>query len=352
MNQSPENRSDAEETIEDIAAAWLVQREEGFSADQAEEFARWRRDDPRHEQAVATMEATHQVLLRLPEVREDLPETASESSGRIQPATGATAGASTRVVRFPTLLKAIAAAAACFALAAAVWLLRAPKAERIDFAQAYTTADAGFQRVQLPDGSVLELNANTELRVQFSNTTRRIGLARGEAHFTVAPNAARPFLVAAGSVSVRAVGTAFNVRLSEKQVDVLVTEGRVEVSREAQRAAPQLTAGQRVSVPLEAATGPIALVEPVSQPTIDQALAWQKPLFVFRAESLSQVVERFNRYNRVQLSISDAALGARLVGGTFRADQVEVFVRLLQDSGDIAVERPSAYRIVLRSGAR
>lgn len=84
---------------------------------------------------------------------------------------------------------------------------------------------------------------------------------------------------------------------------------------------------------------------------IRDALAWQAPRLVFLDTPLSDVVAQFNEHNRVQLVIGDGEIGQRPVGGTFRADQAEAFVRLLEDSREVAVERPDAERIILRKPA-
>src|SRR6185369_2564380 len=92
-----------------------------------------------------------------------------------------------KILRFPTLLKTAVAIAACFVAALLVW--RAwPVRETVTFAQTYTTASPGYQHIVLPDQSVVELNANTEVRVAFSEHRRDLTLTRGEAHFTVAKN--------------------------------------------------------------------------------------------------------------------------------------------------------------------
>ena len=84
----------------------------------------------------------------------------------------------------------------------------------------------------LDDGSVAELNRGAEIEVNYTVAERRVVLRRGEALFTVAKNPARPFVVRAGGVDVRAVGTAFNVKLAGPNLEVLVTEGTVHVSQQ------------------------------------------------------------------------------------------------------------------------
>ena len=87
------------------------------------------------------------------------------------------------------------------------------------------------ERLTLEDGSVVELNHGGKLEIDFSSETRRVRLVRGEANFTVAKNPERPFVVNAGGVDVRAVGTVFNVRLAREAVEVVVSEGRVKLER-------------------------------------------------------------------------------------------------------------------------
>jgi transmembrane sensor len=338
-----------DEAIEAMAASWLVQRDEGFSAEQAAEFARWQKADPRHAAAVAMLEETCGILERMPFVREKFapPEVtapAPQPRGRFAP-----------VVSFPRSLKFAAAIAACFVVALVAWKFRAAH-DAVTFANSYATESGEYQRVVLPDQSVVELNANTELRVQFSERRRDVSLSRGEAHFTVAKNPARPFLVSAGHVTVRAVGTAFNVRHAVRAVDVLVTEGRVEVSNLATTTAATagaqtpmlLGAGQRALVANDAAGGVAPMITSVDSVAMREALVWQNAPLIWLDAPLSEVVKQFNQRNRVQLSIEDADLGQRAVGGTIRADQVETFVRLLEESRDIAVERRDAEHIVLR----
>jgi transmembrane sensor len=328
-----------DEAIEAMAAAWLVQRDEGFSAEQAAEFARWQKADPRHAAAVAMLEETCSFLEAMPQVREKLEGATGDGRGPKK----------AKIIRFPTPLKTAAVIAACFLAMFAIWRFW-PAQNTITFAQTYATASqGGYRRVQLPDQSVVELNANTEVRVTFSAHRRDVTLARGEAHFTVAKNPARPFVVSTGRVAVRAVGTAFNVRIAPSSVDVLVTEGRVEVSQAssgaAKAAAPLLLgAGQHAVVPHES-TPTVATLDLAA---MSAALAWQNPPLISLDAPLADVVKQFNQRNRVQLAIADPDLGTRAVGGAFRADQVEAFVRLLEESRDIAVERRDAEHIVLR----
>jgi transmembrane sensor len=194
-----------------------------------------------------------------------------------------------------------------------------------------------------------------------------VELRRGDAHFTVAKNPERPFRVEAGTVAVRAVGTAFNVRRGASEVEVLVTEGKVEVASEVERVVPNalsgaanaeqarwgqrpppsvtpLTANQRATVSPAAAPR----IEKLEAQTIREVLAWQGPRLTFLDTPLSVVVSQFNRRNAVQLVIRDSALDSLPIGGSFRAENLEAFVRLLEQDNDIIVDRSDATQVILR----
>jgi transmembrane sensor len=198
----------------------------------------------------------------------------------------------------------------------------------------------------LTDGSVAEVNHGGRLELAFGAAERRVRLREGEVHLTVAKDAARPFLVEVGGVTVRAVGTAFNVRRDRDSVEVIVTEGRV-----------QLEAAGRAPVPL--AGGERARVEPGERPVVRIAdpaavardLAWRAVRLEFESLPLEAVIVEFNLRNARQLAIGDAAAGRVKVAGTFRADEPEAFARLLEASFGIAVERSAAGPWVLRSTA-
>jgi transmembrane sensor len=357
MSDSSKQHPVNDETIEAVAASWLVQEEEGLTPDEAAAFARWREADPRHAAAIAMLMETCGILEQMPQARSRLePESSRIASPVSTPSSASTTDRPAQMVRFPfsTGWKIAGALAACVVFA---FVFLQVRAGRTIFENTYATTKGGYLRMSLPDASVLELNAESEVRVRFTEGERRLVLAHGEAHFTVAKNPDQPFIVSASNLAVRAVGTAFNVRIEPTAVEVLVTEGRVKLGRANAEAepdfstaiAPEMSAGQSVRL----ASGTVATnvtpkITNLTPTAIRAELAWQLPRLVFSETPLGSVVEQFNERNRVQLEIGDADLARRPVGGTFRADHVETFVNLLEKSGDITVQRPSEHRIVLR----
>ncbi len=346
MSAERKERPSEAEAIEARAAAWLAQRDDGLTETQEREFAAWREADPRHAAAVTRLQAAWALLQGLRDCAGDAPLAAGVG----------------RVAAFPrwrwtTLALGAAAAIALVGAWVAHSWRAGPAAAPTALAapQVFVTTVGGYGRETLVDGSVVELNASTELQVSYTPAERRVRLLRGEAHFTVAKNKHRPFWVEAGGVAVRAVGTAFNVRLAARQVDVLVTEGRVRVNHTTSAGgriatvaeAPELGAGERASISTTP-DSPVA-IEKVSAEAMREALAWRYgPRLDFSGTPLAEVVQQFNRHNRIQLELGDPALGDEPVGGSFQAENVEAFVQLLTSERDIVADRPSADRIVLR----
>ena len=334
--------------IEDAAIAWLTERDDGFSPAREREFAHWLRADPRHAATVARLEQTLGLLGELPAFRSEI-NTAFDRAAPVlafPPATAEQPALAPAPRRWSRAL-VWAGLAAALALGSFVgWRALQPSPE-IHF----TTTVAGYERARLDDGSTLELNAASAVRVQFTAAERHVKLESGEAHFAVAHDTARPFIVSAGGIAVRAVGTAFNVRYATGgDIEVTVTEGTVRIGQSgpasaAAESAPLVSAGQRIVLPHHA---PPPTVEHVDPATLRAALAWQSRLADFAEAPLADVIARFNARSRIQLLIADETLADRRIGGTFALDEAEAFVRLLERDGEIIGERRSETEIHLR----
>ena len=196
--------------IEDAAIAWLTERDDCFSPAREREFAQWLRADPRHAATVARLEQTLGLLGELPELRTQL-NNAFDRAAPIVPFPPITPPAVVRPARRrPRVFAGIGLAAALALGSFLGWhALRPPATIH------YTTTVAGYERARLDDGSTLELNAASAVRVQFTPAERRVQLESGEAHFAVAHDTARPFIVSAGGIAVRAVDTAMQLGLRE-----------------------------------------------------------------------------------------------------------------------------------------
>lgn len=331
----------------DAAADWVVREDRGLSAGERREFAAWRAADPRHAAEHARLRSTWGAL----DASRQVPELSALAEAALE------RGRARR--RGRRRFRAATAAAAAALLMLAGWLqwgeVRPTPAPR--FAKEnYRVLAPTLQRTVLADGSVAELNGDSRIEVVYTATERRVRLLRGEAHFVVAKNPERPFHVSAGPVTVRAVGTAFNVRLAAEKIEVLVTEGKVRlehadgphVTEGAAAATPSLVEGQRAIYRAPTASAPPAIdVDEVNRAEIDHELGWQSTRLVFNNTPLDEVVEGFNRYNRHRLTLGDPRLRERTLTGIFRADNREGFVRLLRASVDVKAEQRTPHETVL-----
>ena len=211
-------------------------------------------------------------------------------------------------------------------------------------------------RQHLADGSKIELNGDAQVRVEFSPAVRRVTIVHGEAHFEVAHDTARPFVVVAGEISVRAVGTAFSVRLAPRDVNVLVTDGRVAVDRATVDpvAAPVqplafVSKGAAVAVAPDdlVPNAPAPVVLAVSAPELAERLAWRVPRLEFNDTPLREAVVLFNRHGNVRLSLAAPALGELRVSGVVRADNTSALLQLLRADYGVEAQRLGEGEFVL-----
>jgi|UniRef100_UPI004049EE55 transmembrane sensor len=349
-NPTPEEQS---RPVSRAAARWLVLHDRGLTPEEQDEFFDWLAADPRHgewyERQRATWQKLNKLVMWCPEhSAEPNPDLLNHNVSSRQ-----------RTQRWHWRgALALAAAAVAVLLAVGPSGLR-PTPATAGRPPSIEWVAQGFERRQLEDGSMVELTGGTRLWLEYTATERRLRLLEGEAHFTVARNAARPFVVSVSGVDLRALGTAFNVRAGPGQVEVVVTHGRVQVLRLSGLAAqpdaagggeaPVLLAGDSALFSLDG--GAPDLITRVSEEEMSRwAVRLQPRVFDFNATPLGLVAEEFNRAGGKRLIIADERLKALPIVLSFRSDNVEGFVRLLELTTEVRVE----YRgdaIVLRSAA-
>lgn len=207
----------------------------------------------------------------------------------------------------------------------------------------------------LPDGSVVELKDGAEIKVNYAETFRRVDLLSGAAHFAVAKNPARPFIVSARGVAVRAVGTAFAVDSSAPAIEVIVTEGKVAVETSSapgshSHAEPEVLASLSMGHRTVVRPGSLAAeIEKLDEMTLSENLSWRIPRIEFSQTPLDQVVAELNKHNRTQLVLADDSIRQFRISGALRADRLDALADLLATDFGIEASR-SANRIVLQRG--
>ena len=337
--------------IAEQAAEWYLRMEEEGDASPAEreQFVAWLKASPAHIEEFMRVRAMHAQLAGID--ADGLPDAeqllcADESN--VVVLTGELTGGelhAAKKTRTPVYW-AVAASivAVLFVIGFTTLRLISPPP---DLDNRYITALGEQRSILLGDGSVVELNTQSQLNVYYTDATRLVELVAGEAVFDVAKDPTRPFRVDAGTAIVEAVGTRFNVYRQNAQTVVTVVEGRVAVSQPqlsvnapgtqepgaiAELPVIELVPGNQVAVSAAGAISTPAAVD------TRKATAWTERRLVFDGDTLATVARELNRYNRQQLTISDPVLAQQTISGVFNANDPHTLFAFLEAVGGMRVE--------------
>jgi transmembrane sensor len=194
--------------------------------------------------------------------------------------------------------------------------------------QTYRTAVGERRVVALADGSTIDLNTDSAVRVRLSRHRRAITLDRGQALFAVAHDGARPFIVTAGDTAVRAVGTRFEVYRTGAAVRVILAEGAVAVTQAHAPAPTMMRAGTRLDVVGKAPARPVPI-------DVAAATGWTDGRLTFQDAPLAQAVAEVNRYSRQKVVLGPGAPADERVNGIFDAGDTTAFVKGVAASLDL-----------------
>ena len=353
----------AEPNRADRAVDWFVDLGSPTATDRdRRRFQDWRQADPAHARAYDEVEGLWRDVAALKDadiIQQELRDIARLKAERAQARARAGWGLRGFGLRgwaaATTVVATAAAACLAVALFAGPLLDGWPSGRAGD--EAYQTALGERRVVALADGSVITLNTLTRIEVAYLGDERRVRLQAGQASFAVARDADRPFVVVAGTGSVRALGTEFDVYKTDAgQVIVTLLEGSVEVrpladdpsaeapaSQGAQTASPvQLTPGDRVAI---AARGDVSAIARVD---VKRAAAWRDGWVDLKDVPLSHAIREINRYSQTKLVLRDHNLADLRIGGVFRAGRTDGFVTLVQDRFGLRATRLSKHRILLK----
>lgn len=227
----------------------------------------------------------------------------------------------------------------------------------------------GEQRsLALDDGSVIDLNTQTAIRLHLDSGERRVDLLKGEALFEIAHQRGRRFVVKAGLTEVHVLGTKFNMhRQGDRTATVSVLEGRVLVTQAEgarfgdsgavnlpslppradapnakERASVELTEGQQAHIDLFDST-----IEQTS-PNPRNVVAWKDRRMIFEDASLAEVVAEFNRYNTRRLRVDDPALSRLRLNGVFQPHDPESLIQYLRRAEGVRVVELGTERRIVR----
>ncbi len=306
-SQGPQQHS-----ITEAAAEWAVRLHAGALTDQEQaELRQWIACDSRHEAALRFAEQTWAAL---GEVYNDEPNHRQRPSAAALPVR--------RSARRRPWQRA--AAVALVVVAAGVGWVRGPDA-LLRMQADYVTRKGEVRTVHLADGSTVELDSASAIRLDYDGVQRRISLIQGSAIFDVAPMAgpeSRPFVVQSAGGQTRALGTRFVVtREADHQAWVGVLQHSVAVTLQA---SPGKGAGDRVLKEGQAARySPEEGIMALEHFDVDRATSWRRGVLIFDRQPLANVIEQLNRYRPGQVVLAHAELGEREVSGVFRLDMLD-----------------------------
>ncbi len=327
------------------ACAWIAQLETGeLSAADQDAFREWIGRSPRHAAEIRYQARMSAELNVLSGMSQSINEAAETYRGIVSRSRSRTI--------FPG--KALLASLVCAILVVALVMQSEDQRPEV---MLYATAVGEHRDITLSDGSVVSLNTDSQIEVTFDKYNRKVRLLSGEAFFDVMPNANRPFWVHAHDQYVRVVGTAFLVSLIDKEFELMVTEGRVELAKEAtlpvdtaalsnDRLADSqgtdqlsttplaLTAGQGVKVVESRFVDPVHLFSERDQ---KRELSWQEGLHDFSNTPLEEVVNELSRYSDLTIEITDPDLREIKFGGVFRIGDTEPLFDALETAYGVRV---------------
>jgi transmembrane sensor len=208
----------------------------------------------------------------------------------------------------------------------------------------YSTGIGIRETITLPDGSQIDLNTDTSVRV--AESQRKATLERGEAFFLIKHNAAHPFVVVAGDQRIVDLGTKFTVRQDTDRTEVALVEGRARIE--------PLHGGTQAQIatlkPGDVAVGDSNSLKIANRSPRELAdeLGWREGVLIFRRTPLADAVTQFNRYNMRKLVVADRAAGSLQIGGTFQANNPDVFARVARDVLGLHVETRGGEIVISR----
>ena len=334
------NKSKRQEHLATEAADWVIALADADRATKAA-FADWLRESPEN---ISEFLAVSAIWSALPDLDSQPSVDELVRMATAQPNVVRLSGADRRDASITSTgsdsrARWIGRAAAVLVLTlGAALILRFPSFDQP--ASVHTTRIGEQSSVPLPDGSLVNLNTRSTIRVAYSDEFRDIRLVDGEALFEAEKDDSRPFRVITDHAVIVAVGTRFNVRADPDEVTVTVVEGTVDVAANrprTRRGSGAETTGVEpdTSRSVRLRGGQQARIQPRLPPAlleeakVDRAIAWREHRLIFEALPLRQVIDEFNRYNEPPAVIGDDRLESLPISGVFRSDDRASFLQFL-----------------------
>ena len=335
------SRGTDSEDILGQACDWVAKLDRELSPDERQQLGAWIARSPEHESHFLEAASMMDKLDQLSRLESMFPEQVDQK---------------------PARQKWLGAMAASFVLCVSALLLTMNLQQRDNdsFIASHQTAIGDKSTVHLPDGSTLILNTDSAVDINYDHELRRIHLHKGELHIDVAHNKEIPLQVIVNDKVIQAVGTAFNVQYVNDSVELIVTDGVVQLGQQAsteKSALPvlvdrQLSEGQQVQFSNDASlASQQILISGIDDQSLSSTLSWQRDRLVFNGDKLHTVLNEISRYSDITFDIAnDPKVRDLQIAGVFQTNDVEKLLEVLRSSFNLQVERQGNSTIRLSAG--
>lgn len=300
--------------INTTAANWIERRDrDEWSETDQSDLNTWLDQSPAHRAAFWRLEAAWKDTNRL---------TAFKPSSRHAAQTRTVASRPIFKFAAAVLLLAVCGGATVLYMTTPDW-------------KSYSTTIGGREILTLGDGTKIELNTDSAVRVAQTAHSRNVWLDKGEAYFDVTHDATRPFTVMVGDRRITDLGTKFIIRRDTDRLKVAVLDGRVQLEPKNGETKPTVLTQGDVIV----ATNTKLTHSRAPSKQLEADLGWRTGVLVFNDRTLADVAAEFNRYNTRKLIVADEKAAQTRIAGTFRADNIDAFVNTAHRVLGLKVEK-------------
>jgi len=333
--------------IQEKASLWISRLDRGLTQPEKQELTSWINQNKKHHESLLSLASLWDDLSVLNELSGLFPLEKMHKKHTIMPTLAMAASLILAVITCSSLLLGLGS--------------NNDFNQKIASAVQYYETDIGEQATfTMPDGTSMQLNTNSKIKVAYTNSHRKLTLLNGEARFDVAKDKERPFTVTSGTQSFTALGTIFNVQKdSEQDMELVVTEGKVLISKTSNLAKDAADKFEQLTLhPLTASivsSGQKAIIKdnqptPIEKISLDQVqrdLAWQQGMLIFDGEPLAKALNEVSRYTNTRFEISDENIANLKVAGYFKAGDIDGLLQSLSFNFNIDYQTTSKNTITL-----
>jgi transmembrane sensor len=291
-------------TLQNQASYFFTCKKEGFTPEQQGAFEAWYAQSPEHQKAFENVQKMASLYATLSKnVKDEIVQSVHQEIKR----------------------EAIFRRNRYFAIAASILLVLCLGVYERYLAffvpHSYAT-EKQTQQVLLPDDSTVLLDVKTKAVMRYANTKREITLEEGKALFDVAKNPDKPFIVHAGTLNIKVLGTHFEVKNYNNRVEVSVIEGIVSVETAEKESLATLTQGKKLS--FDTQNNHMSL----KNVPIANIASWREGILMFHDETLQSALDEFKHYQDLNISVQKEVQNFS-ISGSFATDEVDKFLRAL-----------------------